>query len=157
MKLDFLTPKYCFIQHFIRFFLIIFLFSCVFSPIIVAKFNKEGSFIFIILFFLIGCELIVSFLGALLVKSVYRNAHFKILDDRVEYYRDFFSLRIIDLKYKNIKEISLTQSPLQRFFGVGTILLQSHASPQSYKGGSSGLKLYDVENPQAIFSFLKKN
>ena len=160
MKLDFLNPKYYFVQQLLTYLIITsfpFLFMVI--PLVVAIFSEHGkdiSSILEMICYFIGGAFLIAGCASFFTKEMYKRAHFKILEDRVEYFRDFVTLRITDLKYKNVKEMTLTQGPLQKVFGLGTILLQSHASPQSYKGGSSGLKIYNIENPKEVFSFLKK-
>lgn len=159
MNLNPIHPKYHFAQQFISIFLLL-LFFFPFSMPLFKLFKPYVTFkyeaIFLACMAFLAFNIIMACLISLIVKEFYKHIHFKILNDRVEYYRDFVGLHIKDLKYKNVKEMSLRQNPIQKLFGVGTILLQSHASPQTSKAGSSGLKINNIENPQKIYSFLKK-
>lgn len=154
-------PVFCFPQQLARSFFIILFFLI--GPLAagVGVLHDYAQFTLLEAFLcafvgITALDLLLASLISHAIKACYRNACFTILEDRIEYSRDFFTVQIKDLKFKNVKEMALTQGPLQRLYGIGTILLQSHASPQQAKGGMSGLRIYSVENPKKLYAFLKK-
>lgn len=156
-----LQPKFYFFHQMTRIFCLIFpFFLLVGTPVLfkILRTYIDSSiavlFYAVIIYVLI--DLCIACLISFIIQAFYANSQFKILKDRVEYSSNFFGLRITDLKYKNIKEMSFVQGILQKKFGLGTIFLLTHASPQNPKSRGSGLKIFNIQNSQKVYDLLKK-
>ena len=80
---------------------------------------------------------------------IYETTVFSITDSTVQYKRDFFTLLQKNLRYRDIKEITLHRNILQRMFGLGTVKVISHATTEN-----AGIILYDIEEYQEIYNIL---
>ena len=85
----------------------------------------------------------------------YHHTRFILESDRVIYTNDFITTTVQEIKYKNIKEIILRQGVLQKYFGLGTVELLTHATASPNQ--SSGLKVYNVKDPFKVHALLKEH
>jgi uncharacterized membrane protein YdbT with pleckstrin-like domain len=93
---------------------------------------------------------IITLIVTMIIKLIrYKYISFFIYDKYVQYQSNLFILSQKSIHYKNIKEITLHRSILQKIFGLGTIKIKTHANAEN-----AGMKLYDLVNYQEIYNFL---
>ena len=104
--------------------------------------------------------LIISyiFLGIILaiktaiIKQQYNSFYFDFYKTKIIYKDSFININEKEIKYKNIKEISMHQSFIQRFFNIGNIILYTNA--ETLYG--NGIKIINVDNIKNIYKTIKK-
>jgi uncharacterized membrane protein YdbT with pleckstrin-like domain len=112
-------------------------------------------FVFIGLVFLPVLFITLVLFVSYLMHLSYRRTRFILESDRVIYTNDFITTTVHEIKYKNIKEIILHQGVLQKYFGLGTVELLTHATASPNQ--SSGLKVYNVKDPFKVHALLKEH
>ena len=69
--------------------------------------------------------LVISLLAILITEFAiymnYRATDYKVSEDKIEFNEGFINHQSMTVKFKDIKEIHLTQSFIQRIFKLGTI------------------------------------
>jgi len=94
---------------------------------------------------------------ALIVKNSYNKTRYDFYTTRLDYFEGFIAIEEKTIRYKNITEVNLRKSFLQRMFGLGTIILSTPATGFSESGRSrSGIKITDIESPDEIYRFVKE-
>lgn len=130
-----------------------------FPPIIMAAgvigtilscFFFDNSFIA----FLIG-YIVLLFTSIHIISKVYKATIFDIDRNRVSYTLNYFFSKRKEVFLKNIKEVELEIGVLQRFFGLGTIVIHTQASSAGNK--KTGLSIFDIENPHEYYELLSEN
>ncbi len=138
----------------------ILLFTC-FFPVVPGLFygfstalfdlSDTQAYIWLGVFLLSFCSL--WYVGS---KQFYKMSSFEIQDDTITGKSNFLSTIVKQIKFKNVKEVEFTVGPLQRFFGLGNITINTQASSS---GGNefSGMTLFDIKNVEDIYNLIKKN
>lgn len=107
-----------------------------------------------ILLGVINFSFIVS-LGLFFFNSLYKGAYFTISDASVRYDLDFFLYtKKKEILFKNIKEVELRANLLQKFFGLGSIVLHTHAAGTHNR---PGITLYDLDDAESVYALIQKN
>lgn len=89
-------------------------------------------------------------------KLTYQNAYYDVQDDKIEYSESFLNAIEKEVFYERIIEVILKKSVVQRYFGLGTIVLQTHATSIQSGASGSGIKLMDLENSESAYKELKE-
>jgi len=112
----------------------------------------------------------IGFFGTPLIayagkKLNYSRAEYRFFDDHLELEEGFFSLNRKEVRYSDIKEITLHKGFFQRANGLGTIYLATLATGSGDKAGfnavgfgavsSSGVMVRDVKNPDAEYDRIR--
>jgi len=118
--------------------------------------NAIFNSIFLSLLLAFSSIAVLSLLAAQLIKLSYAHTKYHITKEGICYSRDFIGLTIRDIKFKNVKEITLKQGILQRHFGLGSVLLQTHATPHHPSASSTGLIIKDIGNSEELYKMIKK-
>jgi membrane protein YdbS with pleckstrin-like domain len=74
---------------------------------------------------------------------------FELGEHNVKFYRRFFSFSQKNVKYVDIKQVELMQGPIQRFYGIGSVSVTTHATTSN-----AGIELYDIKEYQEVYEFL---
>lgn len=82
---------------------------------------------------------------------LYKQRSFTFTDTAMLYRMNFISLSKKTIKYRDIKEVTLYRSPLQKLFGLGTVGIITHATTKDV-----GMKLFNIKEYQAVYDFLMK-
>lgn len=102
------------------------------------------------------------------VKIIIRNMQYKSLaynfyTTKVEYVDGFLNKEEKELKYKFVREVTMSQSILERICGIGTIKIFTNASSGGYSGrdhssmkGRNGLYIHCVDNVQEQYRIIKE-
>lgn len=81
----------------------------------------------------------------------YSSTNFLIGTDKVSYINNFFNYTRVDIKYEDIKELSVTQGFLQRMFGLGAVSMISSATINQ-----AGITFYSIENPREVYDIIQQ-
>jgi uncharacterized membrane protein YdbT with pleckstrin-like domain len=119
---------------------------------------------------IVGCGL-VGLIGTPLVayfgkKANYMRAQYRFFADHLELEEGFFSVNRKDVRYADIREITLHKGFLQRINGLGTIYLATLATGAGGESGgfnalgfgsvsSSGVMVRDVVNPDVEYERIR--
>lgn len=87
--------------------------------------------------------------------GIYGGTTFKITPTGITHGLDFLWNKRKEVLLLNIKEVELKVGFLQKFFGLGTIVIHTQASAAG--DTKTGLSLFDVENPSKFYELLREN
>jgi membrane protein YdbS with pleckstrin-like domain len=74
---------------------------------------------------------------------------FELNDEGIKSRSDFLVIRETSIKYVDIKQVELMQGPIQRFYGIGSVSVITHATTSN-----AGIELYDIKEYQEVYEFL---
>ena len=103
-----------------------------------------------------GCTLI-AVLIVIAIKLVFNKLQYKHLEynfykTKVIFEDSFLNLSEKEVKYKYIREVTMRQSFIQRWFNIGNILLYTNAET----GLGNGITIINVENVQDVYNKIKE-
>lgn len=103
--------------------------------------------------FLISTLIMVIILGIKVVinKKQYDSYCYDFYKTKVIYKDSFLNLSEKEVKYKYIREVTMRQTFIQRFFNIGNIVLFTNAET----GFASGIFIINVENVQDVYRNIK--
>ena len=110
------------------------------------------TFVFFACVFFFGIPILTYFASS----RTYDKTEFRFYPDKLEYYEGFFTVEEKTIKYKNITEVNLRRGIFQRKYGLGTIILSTPATGFSKGRARSGIRIYDIENPEVNYEKIKK-
>ena len=87
----------------------------------------------------------------------YTRTEYRFYKDRLEYWEGYFRLRKKQLRYADMIEINLKRGILQRLSQLGDIVISSSATSASDGIAESGIRIFDIYEPDPVFNYLKKN
>ena len=116
------------------------------SPMVGIKFAIITFVILVVL------EIIVYGAIVLIQRMRYKYYNYDFYNDKVIYRDDFFKVTEKEIKYKDIKEITMQQTFTQRWFGLGNIVLNTNAENGLY----NGITIIDVANPDEVCKKLRQ-
>lgn len=91
------------------------------------------------LFIFIGViTFIIYFIKLILNKFQYKNISYRFYKTKVAYVDGFLNKEEKEVKYKHIREVTMTQNILERIFGLGKIRLYTNASSGVSDVGMNG-------------------
>ena len=115
--------------------------------------------------FLVSTLIMVIILGikTALNKKQYDSFCYDFYKTKVIYRDSFLNLSEKEVKYKYIREVTMSQNILERFCGIGTIKIFTNASSGGYSGrnhssmkGRNGLYIHCVDNVQEQYRIIKE-
>ncbi len=99
----------------------------------------------------------------ILGKMQYNDLEYNFYATKVEYKDGFLNKEEKELKYKYIREVTMSQNILERFCGIGTIRIFTNASSGGYNGrnhnsmnGRNGIYIHCVDNVQEQYRIIKE-
>lgn len=98
---------------------------------------------------------ILLFITVSVYMKIYRGTTFKITSTGVTHNLNFLWNKRKEVLFSNIKEVELKAGFLQKFFGLGTIIVHTQAS--TTQDNKPGLSLFDVENPEKVYEMLRQS
>ena len=103
--------------------------------------------------FLICFLLMVLILGikAAINKKQYDSFCYDFYKTKVIYTDSFLNLSEKEVKYKHIREVTMRQTFIQRFFNIGNVILFTNAET----GYGNGIYIMNVENVQDVYRDIK--
>ena len=132
--------------------------------------------LFLIAYCITGLPLLIYFpiipIGFLVIYVVvkmiignmqYKNLSYNFYATKVEYVDGFLNKEEKELKYKFVREVTMSQSILERICGIGTIKIFTNASSGGYNGrnhnsmqGRNGIYIHCVEDVQEQYRIVKQ-
>lgn len=125
-------------------------------------------FVLLLLFpitIIIAVAIIAGIIGIKIIfdKKQYDNLEYNFYATKVEYIDGFLNREEKELKYKYIREVTLSQSILERICGIGTIKIFTNASSDMYMGrnhnslkGKNGIYIHCVRGVQEQYKKIKQ-
>ncbi len=121
-------------------------------PALLVSFAGPGfQVILILIILMLVIDLIVSIPMYFFDKKKYQNYTYEFYKTKVIYQDSFLNISEKEVKYKYIREVSMRQTFVQRWFNLGTILLFTNAET----GLGNGVYITSVENVQEIYKKIK--
>ena len=112
---------------------------------------------------LIGIMVICVLIKLIFEKIQYNHYEYNFYNTKVEYIDGFLNKEEKELKYKYIREVTMSQNIIERLFGIGKIKIFTNASSGGYGGayGNSmrnrnGIQIHCVENIQNQYKKVKE-
>lgn len=102
--------------------------------------------IFALLFFF-GVPLV----GYLRKRRVYAKTEYRFFRNSLEYYEGFFTVERKTINYQAITEITVREGPIQRMYGLGSLVLSTAATGTQTGASRSGIILADLEEPEKVY------
>lgn len=96
-------------------------------------------------------------------KFQYNKLEYNFYNDRIEYVDGFFNISQKELKYKYVREVTMTRNILERLFDIGTIRIYTNAS-SGYKAygrnranrqGENGITIHCITNTKEQYEKVK--
>ena len=84
-------------------------------------------------------------------KKQYDNYTYDFYKTKVNYKDSFLNVSEKEVKYKYIREVTMRQTFIQRFFNIGNIILFTNAET----GLGNGICIVNVENVQEVYKKVK--
>ena len=84
-------------------------------------------------------------------KKQYENYNYDFYRTKVIYRDSFLNVSEKEVKYKYIREVTMRQTFVQRFFNIGNIILFTNAET----GYGNGIYVHNVENVSDIYKKIK--
>lgn len=94
---------------------------------------------------------IIFAIAAFFSKKQYDNYSYDFYKTKVIYRDSFLNVSEKEVKYKYIREVTMRQTFIQRFFNIGNIVLFTNAET----GMGNGICIVNVENVQDIYKKIK--
>ena len=117
----------------------------------------------IISFIMIGVAVLYVLIKLLLGKLQYDDLEYNFYATKVEYKDGFLNKEEKELKYKYIREVTMTQNILERIFNIGTIRIFTNASSGNYgygrnhnMRGKNGIFIHCVKNVKDEYNKVKE-
>lgn len=107
--------------------------------------------------------IIIVLIKTLIDKMQYNDLEYNFYKTKIEYKDGFFNKEEKELKYKHIREITMSQGILERICGIGTIKIFTNASSGVYNAnnhgsmrGRNGIYIHCIENVQEEYKKVKQ-
>ncbi len=100
-------------------------------------------------------------------KMNYARTEYRFYKDHLEFEEGFLTIRKKEIRYADVKEITMRRGVLQRLYGLGTIYLATMATGTSSDSqpfsniaigsvSSSGVSVRDVRDPEAAYEKIRR-
>ncbi len=117
----------------------------------------------IIFLVVIAVGILYILIKLLLGKMQYNDLEYNFYNTKVEYKDGFLNKEEKELKYKYIREVTMTQNILERIFKIGTIRIFTNASSGNYGYGrnhnmigKNGIFIHCVKNVKEEYNKVKE-
>jgi membrane protein YdbS with pleckstrin-like domain len=103
-----------------------------------------------------------AFVGIPLVTYVtkrrsYARTEYRFFRDRLEYFRGSVTVQQKAIDYRSVVEVDLRKGPVQRRYGLGTIILATPPTEYTNRGRKlGGIHITDVPDPDGLYEELKR-
>lgn len=85
-------------------------------------------------------------------KTQYKKLTYDFYKTKVLFEDSFLNLAQKEVKYKHIREVTMRQSFIQRWFNIGNIVLYTNAET----GMDNGINIVNVENVREVYNKIKE-
>ena len=86
----------------------------------------------------------------------YDNIRYDFYGNRVEYIDGFLNRERKELKYKYVREVTMSQNVLERLCGIGTIKISTNAFSHNSMRGMNGIFIHCVEDVEEQYKIIKQ-
>lgn len=125
---------------------------------------EEVSIYFILMAIVFGISLVVIFIKLIFENIQYKHLSYNFYATKVEYIDGFLNREEKELKYKFIREVTMSQNIFERIFKIGTVRIFTNASSGSYyqntrHGGmanKNGIVVHCVKNVREQYEKVKE-
>ena len=136
---------YMLLPYLIIFIIMIFMFSLIFTMISVSVGIKLFLICFVIMAVILAIKTAIN-------KMQYNCYCYDFYNTKVIYRDSFLNLSEKEVKYKNIKEVTMRQTFIQRIFNIGNIVLFTNAET----GLGNGIFMVNIENVEDVYRKVKE-
>lgn len=147
-------PKFKFAYLTLPSLIIWFIIIAVVAGIMELAASEEGingiGFLFGLIIF--GIILLITLIKVAFQKTQYKKLTYDFYKTKVLFEDSFLNLAQKEVKYKYIREVTMRQSFVQRWFNIGNIVLYTNAET----GFDNGINIVNVENVKEIYSKIKE-
>ena len=103
-------------------------------------------FVFFVIFaFIVGISVLIK-------SKQYKHLTYDFYNTKVIFEDSFLNLAQKEVKYKYIREVTMRQSFVQRWFNIGNVILYTNAET----GIGNGIQIINVENVHEIYKQIKE-
>lgn len=141
-------PTFKFIYQFLPSFIVCLI--ILFIPFISLIYTNITTFLLLTLFLVIFFTIILSII-LVITKKQYDSYTYNFYKTKVIYIDSFLNISEKEVKYKYIREVTMTQTFIQRLFNIGTIWLYTNAE----SGLNNGIRIISVENVSDVYNKIK--
>ena len=121
-------------------------------PLLLFVYGEVGLIKFLIIIsYLIGVYCILAFCVICPFYFLYSFYEFVIDDDKVSHINSFINYTQTDIKYADIKEVTLKRNFIQRWYDLGTISMTSNASIEE-----AGINFFNLKDPHKIHEIIQQ-
>ncbi len=85
-------------------------------------------------------------------KTQYKKLTYNFYKTKVLFEDSFLNLAQKEVKYKYVREVTMRQSFIQRWFNIGNIILYTNAET----GVDNGIRIVNVENAKEVYNKIKE-
>ena len=96
--------------------------------------------------------LVIIAIKVAIQKTQYKHLKYDFYKTKVLFEDSFLNLAQKEVKYKYIREVTMRQSFIQRWFNIGNIILYTNAET----GFDNGISITNVENVQDVYKRIKE-
>ena len=96
--------------------------------------------------------LIIVVIIATVTKAQYKHLTYDFYGSKVIFVDSFFNLSQKEVKYKYIREVTMKESFVQRWFNLGSIVLYTNAET----GIGNGISIVNVENAKEVYGKIRE-
>ena len=94
---------------------------------------------------------IIFVILAIIVRINYNYISYVLYKKKIVYKNNFMYLMEKDINYKDVREVTMKQSFIQKFFNIGNIVIFTSAE----SGMSNGIEIINVENVEDVYKEIK--
>lgn len=141
-------PKFKFIYMVLPSVIACVIFVSIISSIIGSVDAEAGIGAFLIVFIIMA---IIIAIKTLINKKQYDSYTYDFYLTKVIYKDSFLNVSEKEVKYKYIREVTMSQTFIQRFFNIGNIILYTNAET----GFGNGISIVNVENVKEVYKKIK--
>ena len=102
----------------------------------------------------IGLIILLVIIGIITIftRAQYKHLTYDFYSSKVIFVDSFLNLSQKEVKYKHIREVTMKESFVQRWFKLGSIILYTNAET----GVGNGISIVNVENPKEVYSKIRE-
>ena len=97
-------------------------------------------------FFIVFATVLLSLT---IIREWYTRTIFELQANGVQFEHNFITFSQKNIRYSDIKQITLQRNIIQRIFGLGTIRVTTHATSKN-----ADITFYDIKNYQEVYDVL---
>lgn len=125
--------------------------ALMFGSLLIGEFSSDKTTLTLIFPWMIGILVGFTIIKMIIDAFQYKALEYNFYATKVEYKNGFLDKMEKELKYKNIREVTMSQNVLERLFKIGTIKIYTNASYEN-----NGIYIHCIENVYEQYQKVKK-